>query len=446
MAHVTGPLVVTAQIGESVVTYTITSEDGTPLKVIRFSQLDAFHANLIKEVPGFRGRLPPKTMTRRTSADFVEARRKGIEEYLNLVASDDLTSNSNAWKSVFPSSGVADALPSSGVADTPVLDENEFGNSFDFAEGLDEPTPLPAREETEDAGFDFDGSFNVEMKALMMKRRDELKEAEKKKVELKQTLTSIEENFRTAEQEALGKSTLAIEAGKRLSSHKVNLQSLDAELTAKQSNAHDAELQQLELAKRLSERLSEVSEVTKKSQIRFETARRARVETNATVRSRIESVTAKKVEAEARNGAAIERHAAMSAVLLVLQARAKARQDEVKAVERDRDARRAVSLAAGAESSDAESLRRQAEAEANAAAAAVASHIGNAARRNRAHEVEIRRARECVGKASALRDMQSRGVVMGGGDRAAFEPAQNAAKIAADVLEKALQMAVQLRD
>lgn len=156
--------------------------------------------------------------------------------------------------------------------------------------------------------------------------------------------------------------------------------------------------------------------------MRFETARRARMEATARIRSRVESATVKKVEAEARNGAAIERHAAMSAVSVVLQERVKARQDEVKSAERDRDNRKAVSLTAAAESSDAERLRRQAEAEATAAAAAVSSHIGDTALRSRAHEVEIRRARERASKASALRDMRTRGL-LAGDDRAAFEPA-----------------------
>jgi len=169
------------------------------------------------------------------------------------------------------------------------------------------------------------------------------------------------------------------------------------------------------------------------------------MESTAQIRSQVESATAKKVEAEARNGAAIERHSAMSAVLLVLQERVQARQDEVKSAERDRDNRRAVSLTAAAESADAERLRRQAEGQASAAAAAVASHIGDTARRSRAHEVEIRRAQERASKASALRDMRTRSLLVGE-DRTAFESPENAANAAADVLEKALAMATQLRD
>merc|ERR1712137_1022377 len=105
----------------------------------------------------------------------------------------------------------------------------------------------------------------------------------------------------------------------------------------------------------------------------------------------------------------------------------------------------AVSLAAAAESFDAEGLRRQAEAEAAAAAAAVTSHIGDTARCSRAHEIEIRRARERASKASALRDMRTRGL-LAEEDRTAFASVDNATNAAADVLEKALQMATQLRD
>merc|ERR1719456_509010 len=86
--------------GTSLVTYTILpKEDGTPLKVSRFSQLDALHKQLIKQVPTFRGRLPAKTMTRHTSVEFVESRRKGIESYLRFAAGDNLVRSSIAWTS-----------------------------------------------------------------------------------------------------------------------------------------------------------------------------------------------------------------------------------------------------------------------------------------------------------------------------------------------------------
>ena len=113
----------------------------------------------------------------------------------------------------------------------------------------------------------------------------------------------------------------------------------------------------------------------------------------------------------------------MSTVLLLLQDRVQARQDEAKSAECDLGARTDVNLAAAAESCEAESLRGQAAAETTAAAAAVASHIGDATRRSRAHEVETRRAQDRAFKASTLRDMHTRGLVMGG-DRAALEPAK----------------------
>lgn len=85
-----------------------------------------------------------------------------------------------------------------------------------------------------------------------MKRRDELSEAEKTKKSLEQTLSSGEEAFKTAEQHALEKNALETEAGARLESHRVKLEGLDAELTVNHEKARDTELQQLELAKRLS--------------------------------------------------------------------------------------------------------------------------------------------------------------------------------------------------
>jgi hypothetical protein len=448
----TGSLVVTASIapGASLVTYSISSsEDGTLLKVARFNELEALHMMLIKEVPTFGGRLPRKTWMHHTSADFVESRRKDIETYLRLAATNESTRRSTAWICFYPKRDVERA---------PVLeDDSSFSLSYDASAETAAASALASAEmavdqkgptdgdTSEDEACALSNSMSDEMKALMARRRNELREAEQTQMELEGILSSGEKAVKATEQDAQKRASLEAEAGARLRAHLVNLEGLDAELAAKQLESRDTELRQLELAKRLSEELSVASSATKKVQVRFETARRARMEAAAQFRSHLEAAGVKKAEAEAQNAAAIERLAAMSAVLLVLQERAKARRAEVKSAERDRDARRAVNLAAVADSSEAESLRRQAEAEANAAAAAVTSHIGDAARRCRAHEVEVRRARERVTKASTLRDMRTRGLVMGD-DRAALESAGNAASVAADILQQALKLSTQLRD
>merc|ERR1719428_276520 len=97
-------LTVTAQVlGGSLVAYDVLAkESGNKIMRTRFSDLNAFHTKLLKEVPSFKGVLPAKTFSRKTSADFVESRRKGIEAYLRLAATNGLTRKSSALRSFLP--------------------------------------------------------------------------------------------------------------------------------------------------------------------------------------------------------------------------------------------------------------------------------------------------------------------------------------------------------
>lgn len=71
------------------------------LKTTRFSELDHFHASVMKEVPEFQGRLPPKTLMRNTGPAFVERRRLDIESYLRMAARDMAVAESAAFKNFF---------------------------------------------------------------------------------------------------------------------------------------------------------------------------------------------------------------------------------------------------------------------------------------------------------------------------------------------------------
>merc|ERR1719436_1479805 len=73
------------------------------------------------------------------------------------------------------------------------------------------------------------------------------------------------------------------------------------------------------------------------------------------------------------------------------------------------------------------------------AAASLASHIESAARRKRAFEAEVRRAKECAQHATALRDMRSRGELLGE-DRPGFENAELLANKGAEAALKILSM------
>jgi chromosome segregation ATPase len=75
--------------------------------------------------------------------------------------------------------------------------------------------------------------------------------------------------------------------------------------------------------------------------------------------------------------------------------------------------------------------------ETKAAVAAVAAHIEESECRNRAHLLGTKRAKECSENSATLRDMRTRGLLMGE-DRSALEPAENAANSAAELAADAL--------
>lgn len=74
-------------------------------KTTRYSELDEFHASIIKEVPDFKGQLPRK---RRFSSSFygtsdahIESRRFDIQVYLRVAATDEKVSHSKAFRNFF---------------------------------------------------------------------------------------------------------------------------------------------------------------------------------------------------------------------------------------------------------------------------------------------------------------------------------------------------------
>jgi len=97
-------LTVQARVARRVVSYDIYCGDegkSEILKSTRYSELSRLHEDVMREVPEFRGQLPPKTLLRRTSAAFVESRRVDIQAYLRAIAMDTRVWQSKAFKSFF---------------------------------------------------------------------------------------------------------------------------------------------------------------------------------------------------------------------------------------------------------------------------------------------------------------------------------------------------------
>jgi len=129
----------------------------------------------------------------------------------------------------------------------------------------------------------------------------------------------------------------------------------------------------------------------------------------------------------------------------VLQVRAKARMDDVNIAQRELDALDLAKKVIDAEKKEAEDLHQKVDAEFKIAEENVASHNEQSACRNRAHELEIKRAKECSDDSATLRDMGTRGLLMGE-DRTTLEPAESGANSAADSAAAALATAVQAHD
>lgn len=117
VGYVTASVAVSSTISHVGVRYIIhpSESDSHEIKTIRFSELDRLHALLTKQVPWFYARLPPKTLMRRTTADFVESRRAAIEVYLRTAATHKVANASIAWREFFSGCDIpsdASAVPS----------------------------------------------------------------------------------------------------------------------------------------------------------------------------------------------------------------------------------------------------------------------------------------------------------------------------------------------
>jgi len=423
---ITSNLVVTAVVSGSVVWYTIhpSEDDKTALKTVRFSELDQMRERLSREVPAFLGRLPPKTLMKNTKPNFVETRRNAIEVYLRQASTDQMAKASGAWHQFFG------GLPSTDTKQNPAPD-NMQNKAADHDGSEDETEPQ----------VESFSSTGCEVRELLQSKRNNLTAAQEQLQSLENDLETILCSVMSAEAEAKDGAAAENNAAARLRTHRESLAELDTQLSVKSMMNKSSERQQSEMAERLLEELQtkaqRAKKATNKAQGSAEVACRAVVDASSKARANVVAATAAKADAEKTHADAL----AMS----VLQLRAKDRLDDVSIAERELGNFKLAWKAFDEEQINAEDLRQKADVETKTAVAAVASHIEESTCRSFAHKLEIQRATECAMNSASLRDVRSRGLLIGD-DRSSLGSAEKAANVATELAAEALAKATKAAD
>eukprot|EP00746_Dinoflagellata_sp_MGD_P164386 gnl/MRDRNA2_/MRDRNA2_92981_c0_seq1.p1 gnl/MRDRNA2_/MRDRNA2_92981_c0~~gnl/MRDRNA2_/MRDRNA2_92981_c0_seq1.p1 ORF type:complete len:808 (-),score=269.04 gnl/MRDRNA2_/MRDRNA2_92981_c0_seq1:387-2810(-) len=401
------------------------------LKTTRFSELDQFHAAVMKEVPEFRGRLPPKTLKRHTRPAFVESRRADIELYLRIMATDRIVSECRAFKGFWEVQHPETLNQSSDItAASPEV--------VQVANVISKSKPQMDEDNDSEAEIaSLNNTLNGELMEKLISHNNAIKEADKLKEQIQGTLASGEKDVQSAKAEAEATAAIEAEAAARIRTHKFSLEEQESLLMSKKAERADKEAEQHASATRLGEELAATSAATKAARGRYEQARRARLEADAVARSNLDAANQGVVSAAAASAAAAEHHQAMLAAMEALKERLVARKTEASAAEREKEARIGAAKVLKGEISAAEKAARMAEEEARISEEVLASHKGDSARRARAHEAEVRRAKEKAQATATLRDMRSRGEIMGE-DRKGLEEAEKKAHSAAENMAEAL--------
>lgn len=170
-----------------------------------------------------------------------------------------------------------------------------------------------------------------------------------------------------------------------------------------------------------------------------------RKETAASVRANVASCMAGVIDAAAAHHSAVEHHRAVAASVKQLSEHESERSAACGNAETEFEARTSVLSGLELECAHMVSARRQAAEELRMSTAALDTHTKDAARRARAHEVEIRRAEDRFNAATTLRELSTRESVMGE-DRAALEAAVQRANATAEAASDALTAARDRRD
>jgi hypothetical protein len=275
----------------------------------------------------------------------------------------------------------------------------------------------------------------------LINHKNAIKEAGALKEQIQGDLAEGEKNVQSTKADAEVQAALEAEAAARLRTHKFSLEEQEALLLASKASNSDKEAEQLAAAKRLCEELAAAASATKAARGRYEQARRARIEAVAVARSNLDAANDAVVSAGAAAAAAAEHHQAMQATVEALKERVSTRKTEASAAEREKEARSDAAKVLKEEILDQEKNCRVAEELARRTADALASHQGDAARRARAHDAEVRRAKEKSQATTALRDMRSRGEIMGE-DRQGLAEAERKAHSVAEAMADALAEAI----
>jgi len=406
----------------------------SPLKTTRFSEIAQLQASVTREVPSFRGRLPAKTFGRNTSPAFIESRRVELQQYFVAIAGNNAVCHSDALQKYF-----ADVMPTTNS----IMSEAQ-GMMPSSPDVYEEP-PVPTLPAVDEDKAMLDSSLDKELMRQLMEKNDIFQQAASTKSKIQGSVASGDSANQAKVTEAEQVAAMQLDAADRLAKHRASLETLRGILDGKRSKQADKEAEQTAVMARLSEEIIQAAQQTKEKRSRLETARRAREETAAAVQANIDACMDAFALASAVHTAAVEHHTAMKAAVQRLNEHVTTRTSAVALAEVELETRQAAVASQEAESAQAIEMRRQAESALRVAKAALDSHTQDAARRARAHEVEVRRAEERSTTATTLRDMATRRSLQDE-DSASLAEIEKKARDAAESATQALSAAKERRN
>lgn len=454
VVQLTRELSVKAKVSGKLVSYSVFAArtDTEPVKTTRYSELAVLQKALKSEVDDFRASLPPKTLRHQTSPDFVETRRGAIEGYLQMCTTNRDVTNSQAWKNflsdaVFPTpataSAVAAAQGDSAPGSVAASFEAPLHESAQSRSG-GTPTPVPTADaipetghESEEEDINLEGSVYDKLRTQLAIKKANLANVEEQKGDLGRKLNSGQTALQLAEEEIQVDLEFRRESLQKLTTHQYQLQELERDLMTQKGAKADIEASKNSQVKSLEEGLKAATDATRTADAKFQAARSARTQAEAEGKNSVKEAGIKTQAALVEHIAASEHVASMKAALAVMTERLKERELEARKIEIECDVSMKSRDTVQQETDVVkEELREIANKQLNTSAA-LASHTESAARRKRAFEAEVRRAKDCSEQAAKLRDRRSRGELVGE-DRKAFENAESLANKGAEAAGKAL--------
>eukprot|EP00932_Pfiesteria_piscicida_P013311 SRR837773.2484.p1 GENE.SRR837773.2484~~SRR837773.2484.p1 ORF type:complete len:810 (-),score=378.26 SRR837773.2484:46-2115(-) len=289
------------------------------------------------------------------------------------------------------------------------------------------------------------GSFIGKLRAKVVEKRNSLNQAQGKQEQLQKEIQERQSQTDSVATRAEETATVEREAITRLSTHKFSLDQLLKELLTKRSSRADTGVRKTAEAKRLTEDLAMAKETTQAARAKLEAARSKNMQMAAELKSKIDDAEQNVSNASIAQAVASEHHVALKKAVAALNERLESCTADLTRFEIERDGKQHARDAAQRDLQEAVDDLKGYQTAASQAALALASHTETSARRARAHEAEVRRAKEYAAQAVALRDTRSRGMILGD-DRPAFEPAEHQALQVAEAASEQLKLAVQRQE